>query len=100
MPSRILKILRRRGGREAAQQRHMDVRLGYRPDEPLHGPYAAGDAVPESGIYRLECHDQPADTAALVRNCVFPACELCGGRALYRLVQKAPYILEDPDFAP
>jgi hypothetical protein len=100
MPSRIKNILRRRGSLDAAQQRHMDVRLGYSPDEPLDRPYEAGDAVPESGIYRLECHDIPADTSALIRNRVFPDCELCGGRARYRLIQKAPYILEDPDFAP
>ncbi len=76
----------------------MDVRLGYISGEPLEGPYNAGDVVPESGIYRLECHD-PEETAAFIRHHVFPACELCGGKARYRLVQKAPYILEDPDFA-
>jgi hypothetical protein len=100
MPLRIRKNLRRRGSQDAASQRHMDVRLGYRPGEPFDDPYEAGDVVPESGIYRLECHDDPADTAALIGNRVFPACELCGGRARYRLIQKAPYILEDPDFAP
>ena len=81
-------------------KRHMDVRLGYSSGEPSDGPFGAGDTVPESGIYRLECHDDPPDTVAQVRNLVFPSCERCGKRARYRLVQKAPYILEDPDFAP
>jgi hypothetical protein len=78
----------------------MDVRLGYMTGDPLDRRYSAGDAVPESGIYRLECHDEPADTVALVRSRAFPSCDLCGNRARYRLVQKAPYILDDPDFAP
>lgn len=101
MPTRIKKILRQLESQEiAAPRRHMDVRLGYRSGEPPDGPHGAGDVVPESGIYRLECHDDPEDTAALIRNRVFPACERCGGRARYRLIQKAPYVLEDPDFAP
>jgi hypothetical protein len=56
--------------------------------------------VPESGIYRLDCHDNGRDTAAFLRAHVFPTCEVCGGRARYRLVQAAPYIHEDPDFSP
>ena len=84
----------------SAPKRHMDVRLGYTSGEPLDGPFSAGDVVPESGIYRLECHDTPEDTAALVRNDVFPACAVCGRRGRFRLIHKAPYILEDPDFAP
>lgn len=80
-------------------KKHMDVRLGHCSREPLEGPFGAGDTVPESGIYRLDCHDGPPDTVAQVRNNVFPPCERCGKRARYRLVQKAPYILEDPDFA-
>lgn len=78
----------------------MDVRLGYTSGEPLEGPFSVGEVVPESGIYRLECHDIPEDTAALIRNDVFAECEICGSRGRYRLVQRAPYILEDPDFAP
>lgn len=77
----------------------MDVRLGYIPGDPLDGAYSRGDVVPESGIYRLECHDEPEDTVALIRRRAFPACDRCGNRARYRLVQKAPYILDDPDFA-
>lgn len=78
----------------------MDVRLGYISGEPSDQPFGAGDVVPESGIYRLECHDGPPDTVAHIRTLIFPPCERCGKRARYRLVQKAPYILEDPDFAP
>jgi hypothetical protein len=37
---------------------------------------------------------------ALIRDDVFPDCELCGHRGRFRLIQQAPYILEDPDFAP
>ena len=77
----------------------MDVRLSYRSGEAPDGPYRTGDVVPESGIYRLECHDGE-DTTALVRGHAFPTCELCGNRAQFRLIQGAPYILEDPDFAP
>lgn len=99
MPTRIRKIPRKRS-QDAVPKRHMDVRLGYSSSEAPDGPFAAGDTVPESGIYRLECHDDPPDTVAHVRNLVFPPCERCGKRARYRLVQRAPYILEDPDFAP
>ncbi len=78
----------------------MDVRLGTTHGEPFDAAYRAGDVVPESGIYRVECHDQGQETAAFLRGHVFPSCGICGRRARYRLVQAAPYIHEDPDFAP
>jgi len=61
-------------------------------------PYAAGDLVPDSGIYEL-CHqDKPADTLVFIRGAVFSECVCCGSKARYRLLRAAPYLMEDPDF--
>jgi hypothetical protein len=67
-------------------------------NQPEECPYAAGDVVPDSGIYEL-CHeDGPADALVFIRGNIFPECACCGAKARYRLLRAAPYLMEDPDF--
>ena len=76
-----------------------DRQLGpLQENDPNDCPYAAGDLVPDSGIYEL-CHqDKPADTLVFIRGAVFSECVCCGSKARYRLLRAAPYLMEDPDF--
>jgi hypothetical protein len=69
-----------------------------RKDDANDCPYAAGDMIPDSGIYEL-CHqDKHNTTVVLIRGGVFPECACCGVNARFRLVRAAPYLMEDPDF--
>lgn len=53
-----------------------------------------------SGIYECKHVDGQREMITLIRGSRFPECEQCGGKLSYRLTQEAPYIYEDPDFAP
>ena len=53
-----------------------------------------------SGIYECKHTGGARSTITLLRGTRFPDCEKCGSAVTYRLVHAAPYIHEDPDFAP
>ncbi len=53
-----------------------------------------------SGIYEGEHAEGEREMITLLRGSRFPSCEKCGNRVSYRLEHAAPYIQEDPDFAP
>ena len=86
------------------------ARLEDRPDR-LSGPgprrsnhdrvfFAAGQIIPESGIYEV-LHEQdhrPRHESVLVKGDRFPFCESCNERVRFRVVRTAPYIFHDPDF--
>ena len=86
------------------------VRLADRPKEPSgSGPrrqnadrsfFAAGQVIPESGIYEVihEGDHRPRHDSVLVKGDRFPFCDTCNERVRFRVLRTAPYIFHDPDF--
>ena len=66
--------------------------------EPSGRIYVPGEEVPESGIYQMIHESGDQETVLLLRAAVFPACEDCGQRVRYKVLQTAPYIFHDEDF--
>jgi hypothetical protein len=94
--------------RQPFGSRHVAARGGE--DEPgQHGPrkrgnhrniYAAGETIPESGIYEVvheESH-RAMHESVLVKGDPFPHCDTCHDRVRFRVVRTAPYIFHDEDF--
>ena len=62
-------------------------------------PFEPAELVAESGLYEI-CHrNEPRTSVVLVRGERFPVCNNCGEEVRYKLLQAAPHISEDPDFA-
>ena len=63
--------------------------------------YAAGDIIPESGIYEVIHENQHRATheSVMVKGDAFPYCDTCDKRVRFRVVRTAPYIFHDDDFA-
>jgi len=61
--------------------------------------YRSGEAVPCTGLYRVSHyqHRMPHD-AVLRHGEVFPACNKCGERVMFRLFTNAGPISKDQDF--
>lgn len=61
----------------------------------------AGDAVPESGVYRAihssDCSSRSSEMILLTGR-KFPSCRTCGSKVGFQLQHPAPHISEDPDF--
>lgn len=71
-------------------RRDLNERTTYRP----------GEEVRQSGIYESRHADGARENVTLLRGARFPDCQDCGQNVTYRLKHAAPYIFEDPDFAP
>lgn len=74
-----------------------------------HGPrrpdahrtiFAAGEIIPESGIYEVIHHNSHRATheSVLVKGDPFPFCETCDAQVRFRVLRTAPYIFDDSDF--
>ncbi len=62
-------------------------------------PYKAGDRVSHSGVYRvIHADGSPPTQVVMLRDETVVACSKCGDKVRFRLVQRAPHILEDEDF--
>jgi hypothetical protein len=61
--------------------------------------YKPSEAVPVSGVYRVE-HDGHRETheATLLQGEVFPACAMCAHQVRFTLKQEARDIHSDKDF--
>ena len=60
----------------------------------------SGEVVRESGIYEV-IHEGPhrdSHEVVLLAAELFPSCDICSERVLFRLVRSAPYIFTDRDF--
>ena len=80
-----------------------------RGQRPLHTPppsrseskfSLSGEFVWESGIYEV-IHEGPhrdSHEVVLLASDLFPSCDICSERVLFRLVRSAPYIFTDRDF--
>jgi len=69
--------------------------------------YASGSQVPKTGTYifqhtssRLPGCAGPSGELILISGGRFPTCGACGGEVQFRLLDTAPYIAHDKDFAP
>ena len=94
--------------RQALTRRRVVLRHG--DDDPKqHGPrkrgnhrkiYAAGEIIPESGIYEVmhEENHRATHESVLVKGDKFPLCDTCDARVRFRVVRTAPYIFHDGDF--
>ena len=62
--------------------------------------YAAGQTIPESGIYEVmhENTHRATHESVLVKGDPFPHCDTCHDRVRFRVVRTAPYIFHDDDF--
>ncbi len=62
--------------------------------------YAAGETIPESGIYEVIHQDNHREVheSVLVKGDPFPHCDTCENRVRFRVVRTAPYIFHDNDF--
>ena len=61
--------------------------------------YRAGEQVPHSGIYRVSHYQHRMPHDAVLRNGeVFPVCNKCGERVVFRLSTSAVSISDDQDF--
>ena len=62
--------------------------------------YAAGEVIPESGIYEVmhEENHRAVHESVLVKGDKFPLCDTCDDRVRFRVVRTAPYIFHDDDF--
>ena len=62
--------------------------------------YAAGETIPESGIYEVIHQDghRAVHESVLVKGDPFPHCDTCADRVRFRVVRTAPYIFHDEDF--
>lgn len=66
----------------------------------LRHVWRPGEAVPESGIYKIRhaaCSAQPVDLV-FVAGEYFPACPKCGQDVIFELERATPHISEDSDF--
>ena len=84
--------------------------VAHRGDDPKqHGPrqrgdhrtiFAAGQTIPESGIYEVMHENQHRATheSVMVKGDRFPFCDSCHDRVRFRVVRTAPYIFHDEDF--
>src|SRR3954471_9836933 len=68
--------------------------------------YASGSQVPKTGTYifhhtssRLPGCARASGELILITGGRFPICEACGGEVRFRLLDTAPYISNDKDFA-
>jgi hypothetical protein len=63
--------------------------------------YRPSDAVPVSGVYRVEHGDhRAAHEATLLEGEVFPACAVCEGEVRFTLKHHSINIHSDKDFPP
>ena len=62
--------------------------------------YAAGETIPESGIYEVMHQDnhRTMHESVMVKGDPFPHCDTCDARVRFRVVRTAPYIFHDEDF--
>jgi hypothetical protein len=62
--------------------------------------FAAGEIIPESGIYEVihEKAHRETHESVLVKGDPFPVCETCHNNVRFRVVRVAPYIFDDEDF--
>ena len=62
--------------------------------------HAAGETIPESGIYEVmhENAHRASHESVLVKGDRFPYCDTCDERVRFRVVRTAPYIFHDDDF--
>ena len=62
--------------------------------------FAAGQVIPESGIYEVlhEGEHRARHESVLVKGDRFPVCDTCEEKVRFRVVRTAPYIFHDPDF--
>jgi hypothetical protein len=92
------------------KHRFAPVRAKQRSEGGKHAPrkrgehrtiFAAGEVIPESGIYEVvhENAHREAHESVLVKGDPFPFCEVCDARVRFRAVRVAPYIFDDEDFA-
>lgn len=62
--------------------------------------YAAGDTVPESGIYHAVHRAHRAPHAVVVlKGEIFPSCRGCGSSVRFELAESVPHATHDWDFA-
>ena len=62
--------------------------------------FAAGDTVPESGVYRaVHRQHRPPHTLVALKGELFPACRTCGAKVSFELVESVPHATHDWDFA-
>jgi hypothetical protein len=68
--------------------------------------YASGSPVPKTGTYIFEHTSSRLPGCAgtsgeliLISGGHFPLCEACGKEVRFRLLETAPYIAQDKDFA-
>jgi hypothetical protein len=62
--------------------------------------FQSGEIVQQSGIYEAiheGAHRQPHEVV-LIEADLFPPCDTCAERVVFRLVRTAPYIFTDADF--
>ena len=101
-------MTQRANARQTAGGRWVSVRRGEDDPKP-HGPrrrgnhrkiYAAGETIPESGIYEVkhENNHRAIHESVLVKGDSFPYCDTCHDRVRFRVVRTAPYIFHDEDF--
>ena len=63
--------------------------------------FAAGEIIPESGIYEVihEHAHRTTHESVLVKGDRFPDCDTCHAQVRFRVVRVAPYIFDDQDFS-
>jgi hypothetical protein len=71
------------------------------PAVGIQKTFRPGTLVPLTGIYLAQhaAGDCPRTELVLMRDRIFPLCETCGHGVEFRLLQAAPYVGDDPDFA-
>jgi len=91
---------RMRGATFASRDRKQRPRHDLTPP-PSHSNFSlSGEVVRESGIYEV-IHEGPhrdSHEVVLLASDLFPSCDICSERVLFRLVRSAPYIFTDRDF--
>ncbi len=61
--------------------------------------FQAGEAVPCSGVYRIQHGEHRADhDGILFKGQTFPPCMVCGDKVRFQLSQAANPIEQQPDF--
>jgi hypothetical protein len=86
--------------RSAAKQQDEGGRHTPRRRVEHRTVFAAGEIIPESGIYEVIHQDAHRETheSVLVKGDPFPLCESCQAQVRFRVVRIAPYIFDDEDF--
>ena len=84
----------------AARQRGNGGKHTPRPRGEHRHLFAAGETIPESGIYEVIHHNGHRETheSVLVKGSSFPFCEVCEAKVRFHAVRIAPYIFHDEDF--